>query len=97
MVTSPTREELERRVMELEKKAAKRRSAEDTLRESEKIFSQIVQGSLIPTIVIDAKHTITHCNKAYEELTGIAACDMLGTQKQWQTFYSKAESAVPGG
>ncbi|MBW2311740.1 MAG: PAS domain S-box protein [Deltaproteobacteria bacterium] len=89
MVTSPTCKELERRVTELEKKAAKRRSAEDALRESEKLLSQIVQGSLIPTIVIDAKHTITLCNKAYEELTGIAACDMLGTQKQWQTFYSK--------
>ncbi len=89
MVKSPAHRELEQRVKDLEKEAAKRRAAEDALRESEKILSQIVQGSLIPTIVIDDKHTITHCNKAYEELTGIAACEMLGTQKQWQTFYSK--------
>jgi len=89
MVKSPAHKELEQRLRVLEKEAAKRRAAEDALRESEKILSQIVQGSLIPTIVIDDKHTITHCNKAYEELTGIAACEILGTQKQWQTFYSK--------
>jgi PAS domain S-box-containing protein len=81
--------ELKRRVRALEKEATKRKKAEDALRESEKILSQIVQGSVIPTIVIDDTHTITHCNKAYEELTGIAACEMLGTDKQWQTFYSR--------
>jgi PAS domain S-box-containing protein len=89
MATNAPHEELEQRIRDLEKAAFKRKKAEDALRESEKILSQIVQGSPIPTIVIDNTHTITHCNKAYEELTGIAACEMLGTDKQWQTFYSR--------
>jgi len=79
---------LEKRVRDLEKAAFKSKKAEDALRESEKILSQIVQGSPIPTIVIDNTHRITHCNRAYEELTGIAACEMLGTDKQWQTLHS---------
>jgi len=88
MATNAPHEELEKRVRALEKAAFKSKKAEDSLRESEKILSQIVQGSPIPTIVIDNTHRITHCNRAYEELTGIAACEMLGTDKQWQTFYS---------
>ncbi|MFW6146797.1 MAG: PAS domain S-box protein [Thermodesulfobacteriota bacterium] len=89
MATGEPYRELKQRVKDLEKAAFKRKKTEDALRESEKILSQIVQGSPIPTIVIDNSHTITHCNKAYEELTGLAACDMLGTDKQWQTFYAK--------
>jgi PAS domain S-box-containing protein len=88
MVESEPCTELKQRVQALEKAAFKRRKAEDALKESEKILSQIVQGSPIPTIVIDTSHTVTHCNVAYEELTGIAACEMLGTDKQWQTFYA---------
>jgi len=89
MAKSEPYRELKQRVKDLEKAAFKRKKTEDALRESEKILSQIVQGSPIPTIVIDNSHTITHCNRAYEELTGIAACEMIGTDKQWQTFYAE--------
>jgi len=88
MANTASCKELEKRVRDLEKAAFKSKKAEDALRESEKILSQIVQGSPIPTIVIDNTHRITHCNRAYEELTGIAACEMLGTDKQWQTLHS---------
>jgi PAS domain S-box-containing protein len=89
MVKSPAHKDLEQRVKVLEKEAARRKAAEHALRESEKILTQIVQASLIPTIVIDNTHTITHCNKAYEELTGIPAGEIIGTQKQWMTFYAR--------
>ncbi len=65
------------------------RRAEEALRESEKRLSQIIQGSSIPTFVIDNRHLITHWNKACESLTGIPAKEMLGTRKQWCAFYSK--------
>jgi len=70
MVKKPPYEELEQRVKDLEKKTAKRKRVENALRESEKRLSQIVEGSLIPTFVIDNRHIITHCNKAYENLKG---------------------------
>jgi len=89
MVKKPNYEELERKIKDLEKKTAKRKRVENALRESEKRLSQIVEGSLIPTFVIDNRHIITHCNKAYENLKGISAKDMIGTQKQWTTFYSQ--------
>lgn len=58
------------------------------LQESGIQLSQIVEGSPVPTFVIDSNHFITHWNKALENLTGIPACDVIGTRKQWSAFYS---------
>ncbi|MBW1886918.1 MAG: PAS domain S-box protein, partial [Deltaproteobacteria bacterium] len=89
MTGKPTYEQLEQRVRELEKEASKLLTAEKALRESEERHSQIVQGSSIPTFVINDKHMITHCNRAHERLTGISAKDVIGTRKQWLSFYSE--------
>lgn len=56
--------------------------------ESEQTMSQIVQGSTIPTFVINKDHIITHWNKACEKLTGFPADEMVGTNKQWAPFRS---------
>jgi PAS domain S-box-containing protein len=82
-----TYKELEQKITELERKAVERKEVEEALRESEMRLSEIVHGSLIPTFVIDNKHIITHCNKAYENLKGISAEEMIGTMNQWTTFY----------
>jgi PAS domain S-box-containing protein len=71
----------------LQKEASRRKAAESALRESEKRLSQIVDGSPIPTFVIDENHVIIHCNKAFERLTGISARDFIGSRKQWMAFY----------
>ncbi|MEJ2726039.1 MAG: PAS domain S-box protein, partial [Deltaproteobacteria bacterium] len=65
-----------------------RREAEGALQESEKRLTQIVQGSPIPAFVIDDKHVMTHCNRAYENLTAIPAHKILGTRAQWMAFYA---------
>ncbi|MBU2498584.1 MAG: PAS domain-containing protein, partial [Proteobacteria bacterium] len=65
-----------------------RRLTEEALRASEKRLSQIVQGSVIPTFVIDNHHVLTHCNKAFENLSGISARKIIGTRAQWMTFYA---------
>ena len=31
---------------------------------------------------------VTHVNKAYENLTGISADEIIGTRKQWLCFYA---------
>ena len=57
--------------------------------ENERIRSQIIQGSTIPTFVIDRDHRITHWNRAMENLTGIPAGDIIGSTRQWSPFYDK--------
>ena len=66
-----------------------RKLLERSLRENEKKLSQIVEGSSIPTFVIDNNHTIIFWNKACEKLTGLVAVEMIGSQNQWQAFYSE--------
>ena len=52
-----------------------------TISEGEYVITQILQGSLIPTFVIDNNHIITYWNNACERLTGVTADDMIGTEK----------------
>ena len=53
---------------------------------SEQSLSQIVNGSSIPTFVIDQDHRVTHWNRACERLTGYSARQMVGTDQQWRPF-----------
>lgn len=71
----------------LEQETSKRKRAEDALRGSEKRLTQIIRGTSIPTFVINDRHIVTHCNSAFENLTGISARDIIGTDKQWLAFY----------
>ncbi|MFC1825280.1 PAS domain S-box protein [Thermodesulfobacteriota bacterium] len=86
--------EMQERVRQLEQEVAGLKEEKIALRETEQSYSQIVHGSPIPTFVIDENHVITHCNKAYENLTGIVAKDVVGTQKQWLTFYASERSVM---
>jgi len=87
MVERPTYEQLEQRVKTLEKELDERKRAESSLRENKERLSQILQENSIPTFVIDNNHMVTHVNKAYENLTGISADEIIGTRKQWLCFY----------
>ena len=62
---------------------------ERELVESERTLSQIVQGSTIPTFVIDKDHVVTHWNRALERLTGTPAEQIVGTSRQSIPFYSQ--------
>ena len=62
---------------------------ERELIESERTLSQIVQGSTMPTFVINKKHEVTHWNRALERLTGMAAEQVVGTDRQWTPFWSQ--------
>jgi PAS domain S-box-containing protein len=53
---------------------------------SDRLF-QIVQGSSVPTLVIDNKHRVTHWNTTCEKIIGISAGEMIGTRNQWMPFY----------
>lgn len=64
-----------------------RKAAEAALEKSQREFEAIVQGSPIPTFVIDKDHRIISWNRAIEEYSGIPAGQMLGKKKAWQGFY----------
>lgn len=55
----------------------------------ERAISQVVEGSTIPTFVIDKDHIVTHWNKACEKLTGYPADKIVGTHNHWQPFRSE--------
>ena len=85
MSKKPTYEELIQKVKELQKEVSQRKITV----ESEKELAQVLEGSQIPTIVINDKHIVTRCNRAFENLTGKAAREMIGSQNQWMIFYAK--------
>jgi len=61
---------------------------------SQQIMSQIIQGSTIPTFVIDNNHVLTHWNKALENLTGLPSKEMVGTKDQWKSFYNQKRPSM---
>jgi len=61
---------------------------------SQQIMSQIIQGSTIPTFVLDVNHVITHWNKALENLTGLPSTEMVGTKDQWKSFYNQKRPSM---
>lgn len=61
--------------------------AEKSLRESEQRLASILQGSPIPTFIIDRSHRVIHWNRAMERLSGIPAGEILGTTEHWRAFY----------
>jgi len=64
------------------------------LSDKEQAMSQIINGSTIPTFVIDKAHRISHWNKALERLTGCSAAEMVGTDRQWVPFYDQVRPSM---
>jgi len=58
------------------------------LKSSEQRFREIIEGTPIPTFVINKQHKVTHWNEACEKLTGVKAKKVIGTDLQWEPFYS---------
>ena len=53
------------------------------------MLSKIIDGSPVPTFVIDKQHRITHWNTAIESLSSISEQEIVGTDRQWQAFYTE--------
>ncbi len=64
---------------------------EERLLREKKTVEGIIEGSPIPTFVIDRDHRIILWNKACAELTGLERADMIGTDRQYVPFYGPDE------
>ena len=49
----------------------------------------LVQHSAVPTFVLDKRHRVIIWNRACEELTGVRAAEIIGTDEQWKPFYAE--------
>lgn len=67
---------------------------QDMLLKEKKTIEGIIEGSPIPTFVIDRDHRIIFWNKACADLTGYEGSDMIGTSNQHNPFYSDEKRPV---
>lgn len=65
------------------------RQIELELVDNQRTQSQIIQGSTIPTFVINKNHIVTHWNRALEKLSGYPAEKLVGTRNQWVPFWDR--------
>ncbi|KJS28827.1 MAG: histidine kinase [Desulfatitalea sp. BRH_c12] len=65
------------------------REIELALIENQRTQSQIIQGSTIPTFVINKAHIVTHWNKALEKMSGWSSEEIVGTNRQWAPFWER--------
>lgn len=49
--------------------------------------ARILDGSPVPTFVIDDSHFVVYWNDALARLTSVPAAEVLGTHHQWRAFY----------
>lgn len=86
-----------RRRLALEERMKRLKEREDwqeKLLREKKTIDGIIEGSPIPTFVIDRDHRVILWNKACAELTGIAARDIIGTDKHYLPFYSQKRPVI---
>jgi PAS domain S-box-containing protein len=62
---------------------------ERELIESERALSQIIEGSTIPTFVLNKDHVVTYWNKALQNFTGVSAETMVGTTRPSTPFWGE--------
>lgn len=56
--------------------------------EDQKVYYESLNNDLgAPIFVVDKEHKVITWNKACEELTGLAAHEVIGTQEHWKGFY----------
>jgi PAS domain S-box-containing protein len=67
---------------------------ERELIESQIALSQIIEGSTIPTFVLNQDHIVTHWNTAMEKITGVSAETMVGTSRPSTPFWGTARPTM---
>ena len=79
-----TNEQLMHDLMELRNQVDAFSRMESALKD---FSANLVQNSAAPTFVLDNGHRVMLWNRACEEMTGIKAANIVGTDEQWKPFY----------
>lgn len=87
--TSPVKDEEGKviQVVHVSRDITGRKLAEQVLRDQKEFAKNLIQLSAVAAFVIDAQHKVIYWNKACEELTGVKASEMVGTDNHWKPFY----------
>lgn len=64
-----------------------RKEIERALKEQREFTENLLQNSAVPCFVLSLNHTVLNWTRACEELTGVAAADVVGTTGHWRAFY----------
>ena len=76
------------RMREEQERLKEREAWQEKLLREKKTIDGIIEGSPIPSFVINKDHQVILWNRACMELTGYSAQDMLGTDNHCRPFYS---------
>ena len=66
---------------------SERKASEIALAEQREFSENLLQNSAVPCFVIDINHKVLTWTRACEELTGVTAASVLGSDRHWQAFY----------
>ncbi len=77
----------EKRIVATYEDITERKRVEAALRESGQRLHSIIEGSPIASFVIGRDHRVVSWNRALEELSGIRADGVIGTDSHWRAFY----------
>lgn len=70
-------------------------SAKPLEAQDEHLFAiRLMQHLIVPTFVLNAMGDVIIWNKACEELTGLAADEVIGTKNHWQAFYESPRACL---
>ncbi len=76
------------RMREERERSREREAWQEKLLREKKTIDGIIEGSPIPSFVINKEHKVILWNRACVELTGCSAESMLGTDQHYKSFYS---------
>ena len=76
------------RMREEQERLKEREDWREKLLREKKTIDGIIEGSPIPSFVINREHQVILWNRACMELTGYSADDMVGTDRHYFPFYS---------
>ncbi|MDD1764009.1 MAG: PAS domain S-box protein [Methanobacteriaceae archaeon] len=75
--------------LRLSQEIEERKNIYKSLLNNEKRLESIINGSPLPTFVLDNHHKVVYWNQALENFTGIKKEEVVGTTNQWHVFYQK--------
>jgi transcriptional regulator with PAS, ATPase and Fis domain len=79
--------EIKEKIMEYQSADSIKKSILSSFEERIEIYESMIRQCAVAIFAIDTSHRIIHWNKACEELTGLKAEEVLGTQNHWKAFY----------